>query len=413
MVPDGWNDLSLGQLYDFKNGLNADKSSYGHGTPFVNVMDIFAADELSAEALRGSVAASEKAIREFSVNYGDILFNRTSETVEEIAYSAVYLDTQPAVFGGFVIRGRPKSRSVDAHYSKYLFKSAPFRRKVIKACQGAVRANIGQKDLAKIEVSLPPLPEQKKIAQILSTWDQAITATERLLENSQQRNKGLMQQLLTGKKRLPGFEGEWDKVQLKKLGKCIRGVSYKPSDICSEVPTKTVRLLRSTNIQNGSLNDKDLVILPNASVKSEQLLKAGDLCICMANGSKKLVGKSAVFHDSERPYTVGAFCAIYRTFKTADSRFVRFLFESSKYEQQISVILAGSSINNLKGSDIESMWFNAPVDPEEQTAIADVLSSASREIRLLANCLNKFKEEKKALMQQLLTGKRRVQVEAA
>jgi len=303
--------------------------------------------------------------------------------------------------------------TVDLDFIYYTLSDARTQKFYTSEVTGTTIRNLSLKTIKATKILTPPLSEQKKIAQILSTWDQAITATERLLENSQQRKKGLMQQLLTGRRRLPGFEGEWTKVQLKQIGSCIRGVTYKPSDICSQENSETVRLLRSTNIQNWSINDKDLVIMPNKRVKAAQLLAPGDLAICMANGSKALVGKSAVFRGSKISYTAGSFCAIFRTHNDSDNRFSKILFESSRYRQQISVILAGSSINNLKGSDVESMWFTAPTDPKERSAIADRLSVASVEINLLTGYLTSLKQEKKALMQQLLTGKRRVQVEAA
>lgn len=266
--------------------------------------------------------------------------------------------------------------------------------------------------------NIPPLSEQKRIVKILSTWDKAISVTEKLLANSQQQKKALMQQLLTGKKRLLDengvrFSGDWGKFTLSHFGKCIRGVSYKPENICENESDNTIRLLRSTNIQNGELNDKDLIILPKKLVKPMQVLMDGDLAICMANGSKSLVGKSAPYKPNDADYTVGAFCALFRPLKSVSSSFVKFLFESNQYQSQLLVILAGSSINNLKGSDIESINIDAPLHYKEQQKIAAVLSAADAEISTLEKKLACLRDEKKALMQQLLTGKRRVKVDEA
>ncbi|MFX3621629.1 MAG: restriction endonuclease subunit S [Acinetobacter radioresistens] len=276
---------------------------------------------------------------------------------------------------------------------------------------------ISREDVLHTPLLIPPIDEQMAIAQILSTWDQAISTTEKLLENSQQQKKALMQQLLTGKKRLLDengvrFSGEWKKVKFSALGKCIRGVSYKPEDICLERSESTVRLLRSTNIQNGILNNQELVILPKKLIKPNQYLQDGDLAICMANGSKTLVGKSAIYSETKELYTVGAFCAIFRPLNVSNKIFVKFVFESESYKQQISVILAGSSINNLKGSDIESLQISIPTEIKEREEIANVLLIADQEIEILQKKLDCLKQEKKALMQQLLTGKKRVKVAA-
>ncbi|KEN00939.1 type I restriction modification DNA specificity domain protein [Escherichia coli 7-233-03_S1_C3] len=381
-------------------------------------MDVFRNDILTESKIIGRVQVTDKQLEGYQLKYGDVLFNRTSETFDEIAIAAIYLDNAIATFGGFVIRARPKGNQIDPAYSVFLFQSKSYRSQVVKLGQGAIRANIGQKDLARVCILVPPLAEQKKIAQILSTWDKAISVTEKLLANSQQQKKALMQQLLTGKKRLLDengvrFSGDWGKFTLSHFGKCIRGVSYKPENICENESDNTIRLLRSTNIQNGELNDKDLIILPKKLVKPMQVLMDGDLAICMANGSKSLVGKSAPYKPNDADYTVGAFCALFRPLKSVSSSFVKFLFESNQYQSQLLVILAGSSINNLKGSDIESINIDAPLHYKEQQKIASVLSAADTEISTLEKKLACLKDEKKALMQQLLTGKRRVKVDEA
>lgn len=362
---------SLDSLFEFKNGLNTEKEQYGNGYKFVNVMDVFRNDILTESKIIGRVQVTDKQLEGYQLKYGDVLFNRTSETFDEIAIAAIYLDNAIATFGGFVIRARPKGNQIDPAYSVFLFQSKSYRSQVVKLGQGAIRANIGQKDLARVCILVPPLAEQKKIAQILSTWDKAISVTEKLLANSQQQKKALMQQLLTGKKRLLDengvrFSGDWGKFTLSHFGKCIRGVSYKPENICENESDNTIRLLRSTNIQNGELNDKDLIILPKKLVKPMQVLMDGDLAICMANGSKSLVGKSAPYKPNDADYTVGAFCALFRPLKSVSSSFVKFLFESNQYQSQLLVILAGSSINNLKGSDIESINIDAPLHYKEQ-----------------------------------------------
>ena len=418
MVPKGWEKNSLDSLFEFKNGLNTEKEQYGNGYKFVNVMDVFRNDILTESKIIGRVQVTDKQLEGYQLKYGDVLFNRTSETFDEIAIAAIYLDNAIATFGGFVIRARPKGNQIDPAYSVFLFQSKSYRSQVVKLGQGAIRANIGQKDLARVCILVPPLAEQKKIAQILSTWDNAISVTEKLLANSQQQKKALMQQLLTGKKRLLDengvrFSGDWGKFTLSHFGKCIRGVSYKPENICENESDNTIRLLRSTNIQNGELNDKDLIILPKKLVKPMQVLMDGDLAICMANGSKSLVGKSAPYKPNDADYTVGAFCALFRPLKSVSSSFVKFLFESNQYQSQLLVILAGSSINNLKGSDIESINIDAPLHYKEQQKIAAVLSAADAEISTLEKKLACLKDEKKALMQQLLTGKRRVKVDEA
>ena len=201
-IPEGWSVKKLGSFITFKNGLNAEKESYGTGIKFVNTMDIFNNKRLYEKNIIGSVNVKEKNSNENDVIYGDILFNRTSEIPEEIAFSSVYLDEKKVTFGGFIIRGRPQSNIIHPQYSIYCFQSNSFRKDAIRRCQGAIRSNIGQNDLSKISILIPPLPEQEKIAKILGTWDEAIEKLSSLIEQKKLFKKGLMQKLLTGKVRL-------------------------------------------------------------------------------------------------------------------------------------------------------------------------------------------------------------------
>ncbi len=172
-------------------------------------MDVFRGPRLRVSEIVGSMKISPKQLSAYAVQYGDVLFNRTSETDDEIALATVYFDTAPAVFGGFVIRARPTSDDTLPEFCVYGFQSAAMRRAMIRLGQGAIRANIGQGDLSKVKWRLPPLPEQRRIAEILSTWDCAIETVEALIDNARAHKKALMQSLLTGKQRLPGFSGEW------------------------------------------------------------------------------------------------------------------------------------------------------------------------------------------------------------
>ena len=390
MVPNGWKQSELGTVFDFKNGLNTDKEKYGRGYKFVNVMDVFGNSILTEEKIIGRVEVLEKQLKEYQLKYGDVLFNRTSETFDEIAMSAVYLDNVVATFGGFVIRGRPKVDDVLPDYSVYLFQSDDYRNQVIKLGQGAVRANIGQKDLAKVNILLPPQQEQQKIAQILSTWDKAIAVTEQLLANSQQQKKALMQKLLTGKKRLLDengvrFSGEWKLAELNSVLDYHQPTPY---------------LVTSTEYNN----------------KYEiPVLTAGKTFILGYTNEK-----SGVYQNNLPVIIFDDF--------TTDSKFVDFPFKAKSSAMKILTAKEGISIRYvfeamqmLKFSvgGHQRHWisiFSNLVIPipknHEQQKIAKVLSIADQEIESLQYKLDCLQQEKKALMQQLLTGKRRVKVAA-
>ena len=206
--PREWTACSLGELFTFKNGLNGEKSRYGAGVKFVNVMDVFRARTLRHTDIAGSMSVTPNQLAEYGVKKGDVLFNRTSETDDEIAISTVYLDDAPAVFGGFVIRARPCADVLDLGFSVYAFQSPSVRRAMVRLGQGGIRANIGQGDLATVRLLLPPLPEQSKIAAILVNEDRIIEALQKKLGTLRREKAALMQQLLTGKRRVMTAESE-------------------------------------------------------------------------------------------------------------------------------------------------------------------------------------------------------------
>jgi len=273
---------------------------------------------------------------------------------------------------------------VDPNFLSYYINSEIGQARLRGLEVGSTIVHINTKDLKKFRVLLPPLPEQKKIAQILSTWDQAITATERLLENSQQRKKGLMQQLLTGKKRLPGFEGEWKKVE---LGEALAYQQPTPflvtsTEYSDDFPTPVLTagksfLLGYTDETFGIYDDGLPVIIFDDFTTASQFV---DFPFKAKSSAMKIL-----------------------TAKPGYS--IRFIFEAMR---MIRFAVGGHQRHWI--SIFANLVIPCP-SSEEQHAISEVCATADREISSLQARLDSLKSEKKALMQQLLTGKRRVQVD--
>ncbi|THI95371.1 restriction endonuclease subunit S [Escherichia coli K-12] len=380
-------------MFEFKNGLNTEKEQYGNGYKFVNVMDVFRNDILTESKIVGRVQVTDKQLEGYQLKYGDVLFNRTSETFDEIAIAAIYLDNAIATFGGFVIRARPKGNQIDPAYSVFLFQSKSYRSQVVKLGQGAIRANIGQKDLARVCILVPPLAEQKKIAQILSTWDKAISVTEKLLANSQQQKKALMQQLLTGKKRLLDengvrFSGEWKQdVNLGSIINISKGVQINKNTLSEDGQFPVI---------NGGIAPSGFTSEFNTDENTITISEGGNSCGYVAFQKKS--------------FWCGGHC--YAVRKTALD--LSFTFHLLKYnELKIMGLRVGSGLPNIQKKAIEAFTVNFPVTSVEQQKIAAVLSAADDEIATLEKKLACLRDEKKALMQQLLTGKRRVKVDEA
>ena len=401
IIPEDWEVKELDSLFTFKNGLNADRTRYGKGVKFINVMEVIYSNSISPQDIPGTIEISEAQKKLYKVEYGDIVFNRTSETPEEVGLSAVYLGTEEVVFGGFVIRAKPRNKAINTLFKKYGFRSSPVRRQIIQRGQGAVRSNIGQKDLATVKIILPPHPEQKAIADCLSTWDRGIEKLTALIDAKKEQKKGLMQKLLTGSLRLRSatgepFDGEWKEVRLKDIG-----------FIPKKTPVKEIGNRRTLTVR---LYVKGVIFSTNAKTKITSTGRKyyerneGEILIGrqnIHNGGIGLVHSQHNGHICSNALT--SFCVN----EFHNRSFIWHLLSFPQIHMRIERYMSGTGQKEI--SEKELLKLNIVAPPiEEQTAIAQVLTTADREIELLEKKLVAMKEQKKGLMQVLLTGEKRL-----
>ncbi|WP_218062702.1 restriction endonuclease subunit S [Komagataeibacter swingsii] len=268
---------------------------------------------------------------------------------------------------------------------------------------GSTIAHINTKDLKKFRIPLPPLPEQKKIAAILSTWDRAIEGTEKLLANSQQQKKALMQQLLTGKKRLPGFTGEWKTVTIGSLLKEVkRPVEWKDDNFYKLLSVKR----RSEGVVLREVLNGTKIL-----TKKMNYAQSGDFLISkmqIVHGASGLVPEHLDNHHISDSYI--ALCA--KNPEKFDIEFFSWLSKERVMYHKTFLCSYGVSIEKMTFNFNMYLKENIEIPPTvmEQRAISQLLNTTENEITAIESDLARLRQEKKALMQQLLTGKRRVKV---
>ncbi|MEQ7419640.1 hypothetical protein ABQE70_08580 [Xanthomonas campestris pv. campestris] len=196
---------------------------------------------------------------------------------------------------------------------------------------------------------------------------------------------------------------EWRRGKIGDLAKGYRGVTYAAGQLLELHSPDSVTLLRSNNIRFGRLDYDDIQIVPKRLVTETQLMRDGDIAVCMSNGSKSLVGKAAAFFGGGAgKITVGAFCSIFRPEVGCVPEFVRQLFQSGEYRKNLDLALAGSAINNLRNRDLED--FGCDVPPEcEQRKIAVILDTIDTAIHETEALIAKLKAVKQGLLHDLLT----------
>ncbi|EGR2303154.1 restriction endonuclease subunit S [Vibrio parahaemolyticus] len=337
---------------------------------------------------------------------GDILTVRTGYPGLSAVVPDIYENAQ--CFTSLITR-LDQTKALPDYVCRFI--NSEYGKKFIASGEaGGAQKNVNAAMLKKMLIPLPPLSEQQKIAQFLSTWDNAISTTEKMIVNGKQQKKALMQQLLTGKKRLvdsetgKAFESEWDEVRLSKLGTIVSGgtpstssIDYWDGDVCWVTPTDITKL-RTKVIKNTARKITHLG-LKNSSA---QLVPAGSLLVC----TRATIGELAIT-QKEMCTNQGFKNIILNKNGNVDFLYYLLSFEKNKLLSKA----CGSTFLELSKKDFGSLIFNLPM-LNEQKAIASVLSTADKEIELLEAKLAHFKQEKKALMQQLLTGKRRVNIAA-
>lgn len=277
--------------------------------------------------------------------------------------------------------------------NEYLFYELSNRAKQIKLLAGEQAVPIVNKsDFENIRILLSPLSEQQKIAEILNVWDKAIEKQTQLIEKLELRKKGLMQQLLTGKKRLPGFSGEWKRVKA--------GLLFGSSSIRSN---KLEPLLSVT--QDKGVVPRDMletrVTMPNGDLSSFKLVDVGDFVISLRSF------EGGLEYSKYRGIVSPAYTVLKKKTDISDV-FYKVYFKSNDFIQRLAVAVIGIR-DGKQISYSDFCYIKIPYPSlQEQNAIANVFVSCDSEILLAKQKLNRFQQQKKGLMQVLLTGKKRV-----
>jgi len=301
--------------------------------------------------------------------------------------------------------------TVDPLYLTYCLLSKESENQIMKFNTSSSQPNVLVGNLRKFEFQFPlSVLEQQKIAKILSTWDNAISTTERLIENSTQQKKALMQQLLTGKKRLldesgKRFEGEWEEVKLEDICIINPRKSIMPEDgLVSFVPMEAVS--EDAKLMRQEIKKYDDVSKGFTSFINEDVIVA-KITPCFENGKGAFIDGlhngigfgSTEFH-------------VLRAKKQNHARFIYYLSLTNDFRGRGQLNMQGSAGHKRVTTDYVKLYkFLVPPTYKEQQKIATVLTSADNEIEALEQQLAHLQKEKKALMQVLLTGKKRVVVD--
>lgn len=376
-IPEGWSVKKLGEISSFKSGgtPNKNKSEYWNGNiPWI-----------SASSMRGFIYRdSNEKISEIGLKNGSNYVNK-GDLLILVRGSMLWNCIPVGIAANLLafnqdVKGISVKSDVEPYFVLYWFYTNEQKIKNMVVGTGIGAGKLETDELKNLDILLPPLPEQEKIAEILGTWDTAIEKLSALIEQKKQLKKGLMQRLLTGKQRLPGFSAPWKKVKLGDFLEIKHGKNQK-----------------AIECQNG--------IFPILATGGE----IGRTNTFLYDKPSVLIGRKGTINKPQ--YIETPFWTVDTLFwskmkKANIAKFFYYLFQMIKWE----VWDEGSTIPSLNASTIMSIKIKISDNISEQKAIADILSKADEEITLLTEKLSALKTQKTGLMQKLLTGQIRVKV---
>lgn len=425
VIPEDWEVKDLGSFLVFKNGLNKAKEFFGYGTPIVNYMDVYKSGAIQPSNIAGKVFVTADEIKNYSALKGDVFFTRTSETVEEIGLSSVLIDDiENAVFSGFVLRARQKKETLEHSFMKYCFRSKSTRDQIQGTASYTTRALTNGKLLSNVLVPIPPKPEQTAIANALTDTDNLIESLEKLIAKKEVIKTGSMQQLLTGKTRLPEFatseDGsakgfkqtelgkipeDWTLTSMKDLGTTYGGLSSKNK---ADFGTGNSYYVPFTNVMANVVVDLNQLDKVNINEMQNKVL-LNDLLFNGSSETPEEVCLCSVVKSDLKNLYLNSFCFGFRP-KGSDQYsplFLAYWFRSEVGRKAVFNLAQGSTRYNISKSQFMKLNLFLP-SIKEQTAIATILSDMDAEIDALQDRLEKTKAIKQGMMQQLLTGKVRL-----
>ena len=307
------------------------------------------------------VIASENMSNYYLLHKGDFAYNKSYSS--EYPWGAIKrLDCyEQGTLSSLYICFKPYSH-VSSDFLTHYFETSKWHQGISEiAVEGARNhglLNVGIQDFFETRHCLPQsLLEQEKIAKFLNLIEERIATQNKIIEDLKKLKSAIVEMLLCNQ------NGE--SFKLRDVGCFVRGLTYANEDVTENKAATTV--IRANNLNYGNNVDKDEVVYFNKTPTTSQILRKGDIVICMANGSSSLVGKNSYYPFNDGQSTIGAFCGIYRT----SYPFVKWLMQSQRYKRLVYQSLQGGNgaIANLNGDDILNMSFPLIENGKSQSII--------------------------------------------
>ena len=338
------------------------------------------------------VIASENMSNYYLLHKGDFAYNKSYSS--EYPWGAIKrLDCyEQGTLSSLYICFKPYSH-VSSDFLTHYFETSKWHQGISEiAVEGARNhglLNVGIQDFFETRHCLPQsLLEQEKIAKFLNLIEERIATQNKIIEDLKKLKSAIVEMLLCNQ------NGE--SFKLRDVGCFVRGLTYANEDVTENKAATTV--IRANNLNYGNNVDKDEVVYVNKTPTASQILRKGDIVICMANGSSSLVGKNSYYPFNDGQSTIGAFCGIYRT----SYPFVKWLMQSQRYKRLVYQSLQGGNgaIANLNGDDILNMSFPL-IEKEKSQSIIFAIDAIEKSLMVNKSLQRLYYTQKSYLLKQM------------
>jgi len=413
-IPGDWDLSKLSNIAQIIVS-NVDKRVEGNESPvfLCNYLDVYQNEYITSnlEFMRGS--ASEAEINKFSLRRSDVLITKDSETAEDIASAAVVADEiQNLICGYHLAILRPDKERMDSYFLAKTLQHDRVHNQFVTKANGVTRYGLTLSVINNAAIPVPPLIEQAEIARILSTWDRAIERVQRLTEAKQRLKKGLMQGLLTGRLRFPEFgepscnkaiPNDWKLYKLSQVAEIINGGTpsrNNPEYWGGNIPWIAVGDF--SEVDRFISDTKEKITELGFRESSTNLLKTDELIISARGtvGAVAQLTKPMAFNQTSYGLRADT--------KLTLNDFLFYLLR--QFNHKITDISHGAIFDTITRDTFDYIELPFP-NLHEQRKIADVLGKMDAQIDQLKKHLEKLKQQKKGLMQKLLTGEIRVELD--
>lgn len=397
---DEWEEKKLGELLEFKNGINADKEAYGKGVKFINVLDILSNNYITAEKIVGRVDIDDDTLQKYGVNFGDVVFQRSSETREEVGTANVYLDYETVTFGGFVIRGK-KIGDYEPSFMNNLLKSSSARKEITTKSGGSTRYNVGQETLSAVGLRFPKLEEQEKIANFLTKVDNIIEKQDEKVSNLELYKKGMMQKIFSQEIRFKKDDGgeypEWNQKQLGEIG------YFKTSSVDKLIneDEKSVKLVNYMDVYRHielSNNTNLSIVTAKDNQIIENNLRKGDILFTPSSETPEDIGHSSVIFEDLNNAVYSYHLIRFRPKIKINILYSHYFCNVDKVRSQIVKYATGSTRFTVSLKSFEKIIVELPC-LDEQSKIANFLFKIDTIVGKEKEKLDELRTWKKGLLQ--------------